>query len=94
VPNLYGRVFDGVELGPEDVVISADEKSQLQALRRRHPGTGPRAGRPRRAYIAAYDVHVGRLFGSVADKTGIAPFMALADQVMSIEPYRSARRDI
>ena len=103
VLDLYGRVFDGVELGPEDYVISADEKSQLQALRRCHPDTGPAPGRTRRvefeyerggtlAYMAAYDVHAGRLFGSVADKTGIVPFMALADRVMSIEPYRSARR--
>lgn len=103
VLDLYGRVFDGVELGPDDYVISADEKSQLQALRRCHPDTGPRPGRRRRvefeyerggtlAYMAAYDVHVGRLFGSVADRTGIVPFMALADRVMGIEPYRSARR--
>lgn len=103
VLDLYGRVFDGVELGPDEYVISADEKSQLQALRRCHCGTGPGAGRKRRvefeyerggtlAYMAAYDVHAGRLFGSVADKTGIVPFMALADRVMSIEPYRSARK--
>ena len=49
VLDLYARVWDGVALGPEDYVISADEKSQLQALRRCHqrsPGrTGPgRAG--------------------------------------------------
>ena len=43
VLDLYARVWDGVPLGPDDYVISADEKSQLQALRRRHPGrpTGP-----------------------------------------------------
>ncbi len=103
VLDLYGRMFDGVELGPDDYVISADEKSQLQALRRCHPDNGPGPGRKRRvefeyerggtlAYMAAYDVHVGRLFGSVADKTGIVPFMALANRVMSLEPYRSARR--
>jgi hypothetical protein len=37
-------------------------------------------------------VHQARLVGSVADKTGIVPFMALAERVMSTEPYRSARR--
>jgi len=83
VLDLYGRLFDGVELGPEDYVISA-EKSQLQALRRCHPDTAPAPGRTRRvefeyerggtlAYMAAYDVHAGRLFGSVADTTGIMP---------------------
>ncbi|HEV2810201.1 MAG TPA: IS630 family transposase [Acidimicrobiales bacterium] len=103
VLDLYGRVFDGVELGPDDYVISADEKSQLQALRRCHPDTGAGPGRTRRvefeyerggtlAYMAAYDVHAGRLFGSVADKTGIVPFMTLADRVMTMEPYCSARR--
>jgi transposase len=103
VLDLYERRFDGVRLGPGDHVISADEKSQLQALRRRHPDTGPGPGRTRRvefeyerggtlAYMAAYDVHAGRLFGSVADKTGIVPFMTLAERVMSMEPYRSARR--
>ena len=34
VLDLYARVVDGVALGPDDYVISADEKSQLQALRR------------------------------------------------------------
>jgi transposase len=103
VLDLYGRVFDDVELGPDDYVISADEKSQLQALRRRHPGLSTAAGRPRRvefeyrrggtlAYLAAYDVHAARLFGRVSDTTGIVPFMALVDHVMNTEPYRSARR--
>ena len=43
VLDLYTRVWDGVPLGPDDYVIFADEKSQLQALRRCHPGraTGP-----------------------------------------------------
>ncbi len=103
VLELYERVFDGVELGADDYFISADEKSQLQALRHRHPGLGCAAGRPRRvefeyerggtlAYLAAYDVHAARLFGSVADTTGIVPFMTLVDRVMNTEPYRSARR--
>src|SRR6266540_4786417 len=37
VLDLYARVCGGVPLGPDDYVISADEKSQLQALRRCHP---------------------------------------------------------
>jgi hypothetical protein len=39
--DLYDRVWDGLELGPDDYVICADEKSQLQALHRRHPGRPP-----------------------------------------------------
>jgi hypothetical protein len=102
VLDLYARVFDGVALGPDDYVISADEKSQLQALRRCHPGrpAGPghlsqvefeydRGGTL--AYMGAYDVHRARLIGSVAEKTGIVPFMELVDKVMTQEPYASAR---
>jgi DDE superfamily endonuclease len=37
-------------------------------------------------------VHRARLMGRVEPTTGIAPFAALADQVMTSEPYASARR--
>jgi len=101
VLDLYQRIFGGVPLGPHDYVVSADEKSQLQALRRCHPELGAAAGRTRRvefeydrggtlAYFGAYDVHSARLFGKVADKTGIVPFMELVEEVMTTEPYRSA----
>ena len=40
----------------------------------------------------SYDVHSARLFGKVADKTGIVPFMELVEQVMTSEPYRSAAK--
>lgn len=48
VLDLYARCWDGEPLGPHDYVISADEKSQLQALRRRHPGSPPQPGQTRR----------------------------------------------
>ncbi len=103
VLELYGREWGGVALGPDDYVISADEKSQLQALRRRHPTRPAGPGHVAQvefeyirggtlAYMGAYDVHQARLFGTVADKTGIVPFMALVDQVMTTEPYASARK--
>lgn len=103
VLDLYARLFEGEPLGPDDYVISADEKSQLQALSRRHRDLEPAPGRLRRvefeyrrggtlAYMAAYDVHRARLFGEVAEKTGIEPFMALVQKVMATEPYKSARR--
>jgi hypothetical protein len=44
------------------------------------------------AYLAAYDVHQARVFGRCAPATGIAPFMALVEQVMTSEPYASAKR--
>jgi len=44
------------------------------------------------AYLAAWDVRRGRIFGRCESKTGIAPFGRLVRQVMSREPYRSAPR--
>ncbi len=44
------------------------------------------------AYLAAWDVHRGKVFGRCEPSTGIAPFAALVKQVMSIEPYASADR--
>ena len=103
VLDLYNRAWDGELLGEDEYVISADEKSQLQALRRRHPGLPPAPGRPRRvefeyrrggtlAYLAAYDVHHARVIGRCAATTGIVPFSELVAQVMTQEPYASARR--
>jgi transposase len=103
VLDLYDRAWGGAMLGPDDYVISADEKSQLQALRRRHPGQAPRPGQTRRvefeyrrggtlAYFAAYDVHHARVIGTIAPKTGIEPFTELVAKVMTSEPYASARR--
>lgn len=44
------------------------------------------------AYLAAYDVHRARVFGRCAPSTGIVPFMALVEQVMTTESYASAKR--
>ena len=43
-------------------------------------------------YLAALDVHRGRLLGRCEDQTGIAAFERLVADVMAIEPYVSARR--
>ncbi len=103
VLDLYARQWEGRPLGPGDYVLSADEKSQLQALHRRHRGQPPGPGHTRRvefeyrrggtlAYFAAYDVHHARVLGQIAPKTGIEPFEQLVAQVMTTEPYASARR--
>ena len=44
------------------------------------------------AYLAAYDVHHAHVIGHCAPTTGIEPFTALVDKVMTREPYASARR--
>ena len=43
-------------------------------------------------YLAAYDVRRAVLHGHCAPSSGIAPFMDLVEQVMSQEPYKSAKR--
>jgi hypothetical protein len=103
VLDLYQRRFKGRRLRPDEYVISADEKSQLQALGRRHHTIPPGPGRALRcefeyrrggtlAYLAAWDVHHARLFGRVEEKTGIEPFGRLVEEVMTSEPYASAKR--
>ncbi|MDX3227609.1 hypothetical protein [Streptomyces sp. ME19-01-6] len=44
------------------------------------------------AYLAAYDVHHARFLGRCEPTTGIVPFMNLVTQVMTSEPYASAKR--
>jgi hypothetical protein len=44
------------------------------------------------AYLAAFDTGRTRVFGHCAVSTGIKPFMALVEQVMTREPYASATR--
>ena len=102
VLDLYARRFEGRRLHPGEYVICADEKSQLQALARRHQTIAAAPGRPALvefeykrggtlAYLAAWDVHRARLFGRCEPKTGIEPFGRLVEQVMSTEPYASAK---
>jgi transposase len=103
VLDLYDRTWQGQPLDADEYVISADEKSQLQALHRRHPDLPPAPGRDRRqefeyrrggtlAYLAGYDVHAAKVIGRTAPTTGIEPFGALVEQVMTTEPYASAAR--
>jgi len=103
VLDLYARRFAGKRLRPDDYVISADEKTSIQARHRRHR---TRAASPRHpmlveheyqrrgalAYLAAWDVHRAKVFGRLEPRTGIQPFGRLVTQVMEAEPYRSAKR--
>jgi transposase len=103
VLDLYDRQWKGQPLGPNDYVVSADEKTSIQARCRCHPTLAPGASRAMRvnhdydragavAYLAAYDVHRGQVFGRCEDSTGIEPFSRLVAQVMEHEPYKSADR--
>jgi transposase len=101
--DLYARLWDGEPLQSSEFVISADEKTSVQARRRKQPTLPPAAGRPVRleheyfregawTYLAAWDVHRAKLFGRCENKSGIAPTDRLMAEVMSQEPYKSAKR--
>lgn len=101
--DLYARVFEGKALTKHEFVICADEKTSVQARCRCHPTLPPGRARLMRveheydrggalAYLAAYDVHRGQVMGRCEDTTGIVPFGALVSQVMTAEPYVSAKR--
>ncbi len=101
--DLYARMWQGAPLQTNDFVISADEKTSVQARRRKQPTLPPAAGRPMRieheyfregawTYLAAWDVHRAKLFGRCEKKSGIAPTDRLMAEVMSQEPYKSAHR--
>ena len=103
VLDLYQGIGDGLPLGPDDFVISADEKTSIQARHRRHRSLGARKGEGQKvefeytrkgalSYLAAWDVRRAKLFGRCEAKTGIIPFNRLVQDVMTCEPYRSARR--
>ena len=103
VLDLYARVFQGEALAAGEYVISADEKTSIQARCRCHRTLPPGRTRVMRveheyerggalAYLAAWDVHRARLFGRCEPTTGIEPFGRLVAQVMTVEPYCSAER--
>jgi hypothetical protein len=101
--DLYQGLWQGEPLTAGDFVISTDEKTSIQARRRKHRTTNPEPGELIRveheyercgawAYLAAWDVRRAKVFGSCVKKTGIVPFEALVAEVMSRKPYRSAKR--
>jgi len=100
--DLYQRTWQNRPLGPDEYVLCADEKTSIQARKRRN-ATAPQPGQRRRvesdyerrgavAYLAAWDVHRAKVFGLCVQQTGIDAHRRLVDLVMAQEPYRSARR--
>jgi hypothetical protein len=103
VLDLYHGFWQGEPLGPDDFVISADEKSGLQILARRHATRAPipehygqvefeyeRLGTL--AYQAALDVFRGTVVGQIESSNCILTFNQLVDRVMTRPPYDTARR--
>jgi hypothetical protein len=103
VLDVYAEVWEGEPLGPQDHIISADEKTSIQARIRCHPSLPPAPGRAHRIeyeyerggalqYLAGWDVRRGYVMGRCAPHTGLEPFGRLVAQVMRQEPYRSGQR--
>lgn len=103
VLDLYERVWEDTPLGADDFVISADEKTSVQARRRKQSTLPPASTRPMRVeheyfregawtYLAAWDVHRAKVFGRCEVKNGIAPVDRLVAEVMSQAPYKTAQR--
>ena len=101
--DLYAGTWQGQPLGPKDYILSADEKTSIQARLRCHPCLPPAPRRPAYIeneyerggalqYLAAWDVRRGYVMGRCEPTTGIAPFGRLVKQVLAEEPYRSGER--
>jgi hypothetical protein len=101
--DLYAGRWQGKPLGSKDHILSADEKTSIQARRRCHPSLPPAPGRAAYIeneyerggalqYLAAWDVRRGYVMGRCEPKTGIVPFGRLVKQVLAEEPYRSSER--
>jgi hypothetical protein len=103
VLDLYQGLWEHQALGANDYIISADEKTSIQARLRLHPTVPPQPRQAMRvefeyerggalAYLAAWDVRRAKVFGRCETTTGIEPFDRLVQQVMEQEPYRKAPR--
>jgi hypothetical protein len=103
VLSLYEGFWDNRPLASGDYVISTDEKTGIQARKRKHCSQGPAPHQAMRVeheyerkgawvYLAAWDVKRAKVFGRCEKKSGIAPFERLVTQVMNSEPYASAKR--
>lgn len=101
--DLYEGHWEGTPLRDDEFIISTDEKTSIQARRRIHSPLPTIPGKPLRieheyerkgawAYLAAWDVRRAKIYGRCERKTGIEPFGRLMSDVMTQEPYRSARR--
>lgn len=103
VLDLYHGIWRNRPLSSDEHIISADEKTSIQARIRKHPSQPTQPEQCTRVeheyerggalnYLAAWDVRRAKIFGRCEPKTGIIPFGRLVSQVMLQEPYCSAKR--
>jgi len=101
--DLYAREWNGKALKDDEFVVSADEKTSIQARRRKHATQNCRPRTSMRieheyfrcgawAYLTGLDVHHARVFGRCESRNSMAGFDRLVEQVMTRPPYDEARR--
>ena len=97
IVDLSAGLGQGNPLGPKDSILSADEKTRIQARRRCHPALPPAPGRAASIeheyerggalhYLAAWDVRRGDVMGRCEPTTGMEPFGRLVKQVLAEDP--------
>jgi hypothetical protein len=100
VLDLQERIGEASPLGANDFGISADEKTSIQAPRRKHSTSPPAPNQVEHdysregawTYLAAWDVHRAKVFGRCEFNNGMTPIERLVSEVLKEEPYKSARR--
>lgn len=89
VLDLYQGVWQNQPLQADEFILSADEKTSIQARLRLHPTVPPQPAQAMRvefeyerggalAYLAAWDVRRAKIFGRCESTTGIVPFERLS----------------
>ena len=103
VLDLYHRIWEGAPLGANDFVISADEKTSIQARRRKQPTLPPAPNRPPESSTSTFVKVPGPIWllgtsivprssAAAKSRTGSLRWNASSAEVMTQEPYKSARR--
>jgi hypothetical protein len=101
--DLYHGIYQGKALTTDEYVLCADEKTSIQARYRKHetlPAKSQQAMKVEHeyerlgslSYLAAWDVGHAKIFGRCEAHTGIESFDRLVADVMTQEPYASAKR--
>lgn len=101
--DLYHGVYQGKSLETNEYVLSSDEKTSIQARNRKSNTLPAKSRQPMKVeheyerlgsvnYLAAWDVQHAKIFGRCEAQTGIEAFDRLVHDVMTQEPYASAKR--
>jgi len=101
--DLYHGVYPGMALTTDEYVLCADEKTSIQVRCRKHQTLPAKSQQSMKVeheyerlgalnYLAAWDVQHAKIFGRCEAHTGVESFERLVADVMTQEPYASAKR--